>query len=353
MHPRNIAIVVALALAVLVTVALLSPRPKGVELHLEQAVPAPTPGQQADAAHEGADPGDLPRSRQAGNETTAAEISIPGFEPFEAPVRFVDFSFRPMDHGPLGETYATLASKAAGGDAEAAYHLGRTLQYCLGAARTDIEFDDRVNALHQTRQAQRFGQSPLLIDDLSTWTEVERVKFDTCKGVTEQQIRNFYDWVARAADVGYYQAQVGSLQLLLDSAWLNDPAMSVEDSFDSFEGYAQAVAELNARNAAAVRRAVSHLQASRRRGSLQALVDTSTLYLAGILVPENSYSNLANAYAHLYAAALVNNEILPAGSYDYLVDARRLENRLSPFEVDAGRAMAWEILHSENCCVQW
>lgn len=254
----------------------------------------------------------------------------------------------PPREGPIADYYDSLAQAANGGDAHAAFELGFALSRCPGIATTEQELDDKLNSIHQTYLVHRpYYLRPKLVEDINAFIELERQRYEICKGLSKEQVTGFHDWFTLAAELGNYHAQMAAIGRVRDRYWLTQGLAPGVEGFDDVVGIMKmfAAAELEK-----LQQAIRHMFAARAQGSLQALHDLALLYAAGVLQPPNEHSATANAYANLRAASEIWHRIWEPGSYNYDDDLRRLSDRLSMHELDWAVGQAQAILREENCC---
>ncbi len=258
--------------------------------------------------------------------------------------------FSPRE-GPIADYYDSLAQAANSGDADAAFELGLALRRCPGIATTGQELDDKLNAMRQTHLVHGpYYLRPRLVEDTNAFIELERQRYEICKGLSNEQVTGYHDWFTLAAELGNYYAQTGAIERTQNNYWQTQGLVPDVQGFDDVVGVMKRLAEAEPEE---LGQAIRHLFEARAQGSLQALHDFALLFAAGVLRPANGHSATANAYANLRAASEVWHRIWSPGSYNYDENLRRLSNRLSIYELDWAEGQAQAILREENCCVEW
>jgi len=260
-------------------------------------------------------------------------------------------TFKPPRERPIADYYYSLAEAANVGDAEAAFELGLALRRCVGFAMTEKELNEKLNAMRQTHLVESpYDARSRFVEGIHHSIALERRRYETCKGLSNDQVMGYHDWFTVAAELGNYNAQMGTFQNALDHYWLTQGLAPNVEGFDDGVGVIRIYAEAEPE---ALSQHIGFTFAARSRGSLQALHDLALLYAAGILQPANGHSGRVNAYANLRAATEAWYRIRNPGSYNYDEDLRRLSNGLSIYELDWAEGQAQAILRQDNCCKEW
>jgi len=173
--------------------------------------------------------------------------------------------------GKLSDVLSELVPRAEAGDAQAAYQLFVKINDCKGA------LEGAASAQQTTDEAVQAVQKAWLADTLK--------KLEDCEGLTDELIGSRAKWLTMAADNGDSLAQLtyaASSDLIVGGAsqMLSNPR-AVEDYRTKSLRFLTALAD---------------------RGDVSAILQLSTAYRVGILVPQDR----VRAYAYAYLANLIS-----------------------------------------------
>lgn len=172
--------------------------------------------------------------------------------------------------GKLSDVLSELVPRAEAGDAQAAYQLFVKINDCKGA------LEGAPLAQPTTDQAAQAVQKAWLTDTLR--------KLENCEGLTDELIGSRAKWLTMAADNGDPLAQLtyaASSDLIVgDASQMLANPRAVEDYKAKSLRFLTALAD---------------------RGDVSAILQLSTAYRVGVLVPQDR----VRAYAYAYLANLI------------------------------------------------
>ena len=256
--------------------------------------------------------------------------------------------FIPFHEEPIATYYDSLKDAADAGDTDAALELGFVLLRCIGYATTKEELEQKVDRMLQTHLIEStIGQESRLVDNIQPYIEIEQQRYEICKGLSNEQVTSSDEWFDRAAELGDYFAQAGTMERGLEQYWLST---GVQHGVESFGEIALEMGRFAKQDPERFRQSFDHLNRAREQGSLQSLRDLALLYSANAIKPQNIYSSTANAYANLRAASEVFQQIWGPGRYTYKDDIQAMSEELGINELKWAEAQARAILREPNCC---
>lgn len=173
----------------------------------------------------------LPRRSKLEDSVPHIPASEYSKQPDELGVSFPDGSIitikqrsylrKPARHeGTVVENYAVLSAAANDGDGDAAYSLSGLLKSCENAYRTAEDLADAIDQFHQTRTApspRSDGTVNMSGDEAGKIAFIRQMEasYRKCIGVSDSQIAEADQWLAKAAEIGNDHANFELGQRLL------------------------------------------------------------------------------------------------------------------------------------------
>jgi len=124
----------------------------------------------------------------------------------EQPDRIIEFAkHRPDTSTPLQLVYGGLKAAADRGDAEAALELAGSLVECAEAPANIEGLDEQLLDLYQTRRVTGYAGQ---VQDLDGEAKKHRDRYEFCRGISREQIKEAYRYLRVSAENGNIEAAV-------------------------------------------------------------------------------------------------------------------------------------------------
>lgn len=226
---------------------------------------------------------------------------------------------------PYGADYADLDIAARGGEPNAQHALGLLLYECSKVPVDAATLERDVDQMQQTHQRNGWDVSDPAIEETAM-----RSLFADCAGVPAEARGQYRDWLRRAADAGFIEAQLDLPLRLPPGNWC--------------QFLSDCSPEQRTQHEAMTAEAIDYIGRARDAGSASALWVFGGWYAQGEALPQDT----VEAYAHFLALDEIN---AAAGErrFDAMLDS--LQAQLRPVDIERAEARARELLADPDCCV--